>query len=276
MSRGRKTSILKDLFHFFTEMPIWIGPIVAMVVYSGFRWGIPFLFPADSPDAMHKTLGSLAGPITTKIAPWAGALVLAIWLLAEGKKWFDRRRLDRQTGIDSIRELNWREFESLLAEAFQRQGYSIEHCGAAGPDGGVDLRLVQSGKVTLVQCKQWRTERVGVNIVRELMGVVSGERAAAGIVVTSGSFTEDAQAFARSVPLRLIAGDELTQLIRVLQCKPPAVATKARMSEPPTCPKCGAPMRVQTAKRGPNPGSQFWGCSRYPACQSTRSISPDA
>jgi hypothetical protein len=48
----------------------------------------------------------------------------------------------------------------------------------------------------------------GVNIVRELMGVVASERAAAGIVVTSGSFTDGAQAFARGVPLRLIAEDE--------------------------------------------------------------------
>lgn len=28
-------------------------------------------------------------------------------------------------------------------------------------------------------------------------------------------------------------------------------------------------MRLRTARRGPNAGSQFWGCSRYPACKAT-------
>ena len=32
------------------------------------------------------------------------------------------------------------------------------------------------------------------------------------------------------------------------------------------CPKCESEMRLRTAKRGANPGRQFWGCSRYPRC----------
>lgn len=34
----------------------------------------------------------------------------------------------------------------------------------------------------------------------------------------------------------------------------------------PPCPKCGNPMIKRKAKRGPKPGSLFWGCRRYPAC----------
>ncbi len=40
--------------------------------------------------------------------------------------------------------------------------------------------------------------------------------------------------------------------------------------KPPACPKCGKPMRRRTARRGPQAGSQFWGCSAYPDCQGTR------
>ncbi len=32
------------------------------------------------------------------------------------------------------------------------------------------------------------------------------------------------------------------------------------------CPKCGARMRMRTAKRGRYTGREFWGCTRYPAC----------
>ena len=34
----------------------------------------------------------------------------------------------------------------------------------------------------------------------------------------------------------------------------------------PVCPRCGEPMLLRTSKRGPTPGSQFWGCPRYPRC----------
>jgi hypothetical protein len=33
--------------------------------------------------------------------------------------------------------------------------------------------------------------------------------------------------------------------------------------EPPTCPVCGAPMVLRTARRGKNKGGRFWGCSTY-------------
>jgi hypothetical protein len=35
---------------------------------------------------------------------------------------------------------------------------------------------------------------------------------------------------------------------------------------PPSCPKCGAPMVLRTASRGARAGKKFWGCSTYPHC----------
>ena len=37
----------------------------------------------------------------------------------------------------------------------------------------------------------------------------------------------------------------------------------------PVCPLCGLPMALRTARQGPRPGSQFWGCSGYPQCKGT-------
>ena len=36
------------------------------------------------------------------------------------------------------------------------------------------------------------------------------------------------------------------------------------------CPRCGADLVLRTAKKGPNAGSQFYGCSNYPKCRYTR------
>ncbi len=40
----------------------------------------------------------------------------------------------------------------------------------------------------------------------------------------------------------------------------------------PVCPRCGEAMVLRTAKRGTNLGGQFWGCSGYPECRSTRAV----
>jgi four helix bundle suffix protein len=38
------------------------------------------------------------------------------------------------------------------------------------------------------------------------------------------------------------------------------------------CQACGKPMVVRTARQGSNAGAQFWGCSGYPECKSTRPV----
>jgi hypothetical protein len=34
----------------------------------------------------------------------------------------------------------------------------------------------------------------------------------------------------------------------------------------PLCPRCGIPMMLRMARRGPKPGEQFYGCRNYPRC----------
>ena len=38
----------------------------------------------------------------------------------------------------------------------------------------------------------------------------------------------------------------------------------------PKCPKCNSEMVIRVARRGPNAGNEFWGCSTFPACKHTR------
>jgi four helix bundle suffix protein len=40
----------------------------------------------------------------------------------------------------------------------------------------------------------------------------------------------------------------------------------------PACPLCGKLMALRTARKGKHAGSQFWGCSAYPACKGTRPL----
>ena len=81
--------------------------------------------------------------------------------------------------------------------------------GGGGADGVVDLRLTRNGETYLVQCKQWRAFKVGVNVVRELYGVMA---AAGGFVVTSGQL-EEAAKFATKIDLAQVNGEKLQTLI---------------------------------------------------------------
>ena len=44
----------------------------------------------------------------------------------------------------------------------------------------------------------------------------------------------------------------------------------------PNCPKCDRPMVRRTARRGPNAGSEFWGCSEFPKCRGIVQDEPPA
>jgi predicted RNA-binding Zn-ribbon protein involved in translation (DUF1610 family) len=39
-----------------------------------------------------------------------------------------------------------------------------------------------------------------------------------------------------------------------------------------SCPKCGKPMILRTARSVDNQGKQFWGCSGFPKCRTVRQI----
>lgn len=281
---GRKRETGLDAFvQTLVGMPWWVGPSCAVSIYALLRLIIPAILSSTSgpDDQVAKSFGAVLVPISVQLAPFAALFVLAIWGLAELKKLMNRRRLDGQTGLDSVGDLSWAEFEELVAEAYRRQGYAVERTGDAAGDGGVDVVLRRNGQTTLVQCKHWKTWTVGVKIVRELRGVMASEKTDYGIVVSYGTFTSEATAFARENRITLMGGNELVELIRSVQKKrsaSPATAASVAMPQSaptpahgaPACPKCGSAMVQRTAKRGLNAGNQFWGCPRYPICQGVR------
>jgi restriction system protein len=178
--------------------------------------------------------------------------------------------------------MTWRQFEKLVGEAFRLQGYQVAETGGGGADGGIDLVLRRGGESFLVQCKQWKAFKVGVEVVRELYGVMAAKGASGGFVVTSGQFTAAARQFASGRNVTLIEGSQLQALIRWVSAAASLVSSPSseKPSKPaersgstaPACPLCSNSMVRRKAKRGPNAGSEFWGCITYPGCHGVRSI----
>ena len=279
MARPQGDSALDSLYWILLKAPWWLGPILAVIVYGSFLYLLPAIVETSPGTASNagRPASAVLVSISRGIALFAGLLVVVVWGFAEMKKLADRRRLDRQTGLDSVAHLAWAEFEELVAEAFRREGYIVDRTGTCGGDGGCDVRLERDGRLTLVQCKQWRTRKVGVKVVRELRGVIAGQNADAGIVVACGEFTAEAVAFARDNRITLIGGQQLVGMIRSVQERRPAQTDRTSppshvevSPQPPACPICSSPMVRRTARRGPHVGSRFWGCPRYPTCRGVR------
>jgi len=250
--------------NFINKVPWWAFLVLAIVVYPLIKYLVPSLMQANSQNLFGKALATNVIPSFAPII--TGILVFAAAILAFNT-WRRGELFRSQNSIQTLRSINWREFEDLVGEVYKRKGFAVTETGGGGADGGVDIILKKGGEVLLVQCKQWRLEKVGVKIVRELFGVVSAEGASGGIVISSGLFTQEAQDFAKGKPLELIDGPELTKIIADVQNRP--VPKKAPLKNN-RCPQCGGEMVLRTAKKGDNPGQKFWGCAAFPKCKGTR------
>lgn len=84
-----------------------------------------------------------------------------------------------------------------------------------------------------------------------------------------GSLSEDEIVDIKGKLLLAASGaDSTNHNVKVKQ----QIAKKEELIENGLCPRCGSPLVVRTAKKGPNAGSQFFGCPRYPDCRYTRNI----
>ncbi len=264
----RKNQGILDLL---TTLPWCASIVVSVGVYCGIAW----ILPALTKDSVFLR------PITEamKASAWFFALVFLfpapIAVLNAAKR---HKLLETQRSLESLRTMDWRDFEVLVGEAFRRQGYRVEQRGGDGPDGGIDLALYREGGLSIVQCKRWRNTQVSVTLVRELFGVMNAEHASEAIFVSSGTYTPDAQAFATGKPIRLIDGQSLLNMIAVVRATPSqgtaptGSSSDTSVSEDATCPLCASMMVKRTAKAGSRAGQMFWGCSRFPACRGTRPV----
>ena len=181
--------------------------------------------------------------------------------------WRKRRLLANNRSLERIRTLGWQQFETLAGQYFREQGYRVAEKGGNGPDGGVDLLLHRGEERIVVQCKHWKAFSVGLTEVKELFATVRDQHATGGILLTTSQFSKEAKAFAsRHAELQLVNGNDLSKM---LGAELPAADSPANLC---ACPVCGSAMKVRTAQRGRSAGSQFMGCSHYPACKGTRNL----
>jgi restriction system protein len=288
MSRRHKQSPTEDGILVAARLPWWLALTLALV-------GFLILHEIASAPVVAPTGGQeLSSAVTATIirtaAGFAQYFVPFVLICGAGVSAYQRyrnRRLlahaESTSGTNDLLAMSWRDFEHLVGQAFRERGYSVTET-PPGADGGVDLELRKDGELHLVQCKRWRAQKVGVEIVRELYGVMAAHGATGGFVVSTGRFTHAAHAFADGRNIDLMDGGRLKALIRrrrnTSHVAAPAAAERDSLPAPgairpsatiPKCPRCGAIMVLRQAHRGRGAGQWFWGCPRFPGCRGTRS-----
>ncbi|MBM9520551.1 restriction endonuclease [Desulforhopalus vacuolatus] len=273
MARKRQ-SPFEDMIEITAAFPWWIDAVLAIVSYVGLH----SIASKGMPQASLKDLSMVmqGGLLYTfaSLGQYVLPCVFGIGALLSVIKRVTRKNLhgDVSAGKRHVTDITWQEFELLIGEHFRQQGFKVQETGP-GPDGGVDLVLMKSGEKYLVQCKHYKAYKVGVKIVRELLGVMVSSGAAGGYVITSGEFTADAVKFSRENNIELINGSRLKKIMAERNMRSgndlsarPQAATPTKRN--PVCPKCGAKMVLRTAKKGKHAGEKFWGCSKFPQCRS--------
>jgi restriction system protein len=274
----KQSSVIDDILALGMRLPWWISLLSASTLYLVLHHYSQISIPtATGPQDMSGPILSAVIKTGAAIGQYAipGLLIVGMLgrLVKKGlrKLSYDRVASDKSGGkLDS---LTWLQFERLIHQYFVERNFKVTET-QEGPDGGVDLRLSKDGRTSTVQCKQWRTKKVGVAVVRERFGIMMAEQADQCFVVTCGKFTDEAKAWSADKTIELIDGDQLRYLLgHVNYDKLLFEKTASRVTSSSGCPRCGSKMVIRTAKRGPNSGSRFWGCSAYPRCRRTFDLS---
>ena len=274
----RKQSLFEDVIDVTSKLPWWAGVLFAMAAYLWLH-GVAssevtvVAQPGKMDELVGQTLFRTLATIGQYLLPFAFLVGAAVSAYGGYKRCALHEQVAARPERGALNDMSWRQFEVLVGEAFRRKGYSVTETGG-GADGGIDLVLKREGETFLVQCKQWRAIKVGVNTVRELYGVMAAQGATGGFVVTSGVFTKEARAFASGQNIELMDGKALHALISGVRASGRAVPNPLSMvtTGAPFCPECQSRMVMRKATRGTHAGKKFWGCSLYPDCRGKRPV----
>lgn len=172
-----------------------------------------------------------------------------------------------RSGIADIDTMDGFQFEHYLVELFKKYNYKSVRTPDSG-DYGADLILKKDNQKIVVQAKRYRNN-VGIKAVQEVLGAKSYYKADEAWVVANSNYTKAAIKLAEESSVRLIARDELIEMLFRLQNEnkrpnPKEVKATVEVKEKKICEKCGFDMILRNSKHG-----VFYGCKNFPKCNHT-------
>jgi HJR/Mrr/RecB family endonuclease len=148
-------------------------------------------------------------------------VVLLTWLASKALKLSIRSRHIHRTGMRPIIAMTQPQFEHSLMQAYRQLGYRAKVITNEAKNPGADLELTRPSEKIFVQLKHWRSHKVEVQQIRQLLLTAANHGATKAIVITTGVFTPQARHFAQASPTKIELVDARS-LNSLLQAAPRA------------------------------------------------------
>ena len=127
----------------------------------------------------------------------------------------DQRFIDYlNRNFDSIDNINWRKFEALTCEYFEKVGFHVE-ISSGRNDNNIDARIWPEKNtkglppIILVQCKRQK-RKIDKVVVKALWADVLEEKANSGLIVTTNSLSPGAKAVCNARSYRIFQANRGT------------------------------------------------------------------
>jgi len=182
----------RSLFAILLRSPWWISFIVAAIFITAARLLLP------DPYFTFGAMGS---------GPFIVIGVMAAWrqLRAPSPK-----RV--AATMEALAAMPWRDFANTVEASFQRNGYTVTRLSGSA----ADFSIHKAGATTLVSGKRWKAATVGLDGLRELVAARQQQDVSACQILTLGTFSEAAAAYAREHGIKVAQGENLALLLMPL------------------------------------------------------------
>lgn len=140
--------------------------------------------------------------------------VIFFWAIYRKIKFRNKNKTDSVDflNISQIDDLSGTDFEKLLKDIFEKQGYIVSMTKQSH-DYGADLVLEKNKKLSLVQAKCY-SKNIGIKAIQEIISAKKHYDADELFVATNRYFSKDAMILASEHNVRLIDRDVLVMLVK--------------------------------------------------------------
>ena len=176
------------------------GPLIVAAVVAGV---LALDWLADRPGLVVTVAVVLLG---------CGVAAITLYLAWVGSRRHREKALTRSVAVAD--SLSGQQFERWIAALMRRTGFTrVRVSGGAGDLGADITALAPGGRLLVVQCKRYRVgRRVGSPDVQKLAGTARAVHGAdLAAIVTTGGFTEHAEALAARLGIGLVDRDTLAR-----------------------------------------------------------------
>ena len=90
-----------------------------------------------------------------------------------------------------IYSMNWREFEVFIAKILNEYDY-VTRVTPAQSDGGKDIIATREKNTFYIECKHWKRQSVGREVLQKLVGAAAANRVREIIFITTSSYADTA------------------------------------------------------------------------------------